>query len=565
MSAQVTNPHLHDVESVKLIHEYIATQTADARHDIVKFFEYVMREQTTRKRIKASPHQKVFLNFLMDHDRAVGMMPVGHSKTFCTEALTLFLLGQDPTLRGAIVSATQEQSKKVLGVVADYILHSAELRAVFNLRPSPRTRDPWTQTAITVDRPAGIPDASLYACGIDGGLPGARLSWVIIDDILNRQNTATKEGRDKVYEYIDSTVLARLDPLTARIIVINTAWHPDDFVHRLEKAGWPVIRMDILGNIQIQDDADWIRQGREPWDSPELRPATLSRTEENYRLKAHDPDPGNEVPLWPERFFYLAKEPANDFQQAVQMAHEDIAERRKKHLPAEFNRLFLNLCRDDGTSFCKQEYIDLSLRRAMALKPPVKSLVSSYEGNNLVFCGVDLAISPGEEHDDTAFFTFELLPDGTRLVLDVDIGQWSGPDILKKIFAKVEKFRIAAIRVENNGAQDYIRQFALDVDKSIPIKAHCTGRAKAHPEHGVPGIFLEMSNGAWAFPNDRGRVQKPMQRFADACLYYQPSRHTDDILMAAYFAREQAKEWGVLRAHKNKDTAGSTSLALLAR
>ena len=478
------------------------------------------------------------------------MIPVAHSKTFMTAALTLFLLGNDVTLRGSIVSATQEQAKKILAVVSDYILHSPELRRVFpHLRKSPRARDQWTQTHITVDRPPGIPDASLFAVGIDGGLPGARLNWVVVDDILNRENTATKEGRDKVYTWFDSTVLSRLDPVGARVIVSNTTWHPDDLVHRLEKLGWPSLRMDVLGNIKVQDDAQWVAEGRDAWNHPELRPATSSPYEENYRLRSHDPDPRNEKTLWPEKF-------SEDYVNKVL---------RFRHLPSEFNRAYMNSCRDDGTSMCRQEYIDLCKKKARDEK--IFGLVEKYNGPNPTFTGVDLAVSPGEENDDTAFFTIEVRPDGMRVIFDVEIGQWDGPTIANKLFRKLEDYNSVA-RVENNGAQQFLIDFMLQTNRSLPIKAHTTGRAKAHPEHGVAGIFLEMANGAWLIPNNkRGECSEPVQKFIDACLYYSPSRHTDDVQMAAYFSREQAKEWGLLIPDPNngKGGDGSISAGLMAR
>lgn len=517
-------------------------EVAEARKDITKFFTYVMREATTREPITLLPHQDVGLAFIMHHDRSVNMWPVSHTKTFCTVAITLFLMGNDPTLRGAIVSATQEQAAKVLSVVSDYILHSDELHRVFpNLRKSTRFGDPWTQTKITIQRPPGIPDASLFAVGIDGGLPGSRLNWVVVDDILNRENTATKEGRDKVYTWFDSTVLSRLDPVGARVICTQTAWHPDDLVHRLERLGWPTLRMDVLGGIEVQDDAQWMEEGREPWFHDELRPATPYAYEVKYRLKSHDPDEHNDTPLWPEKF-------SKDYIDKTL---------RKRHLPSEFNRAYMNLCRDDGTSMCKTEYIDQCKKRARDLK--IFGMVSKYDGPNATFTGLDLAVSPGEENDDTAFFTVEIRPDGTRVILDIEIGQWDGPTIIKKLFAKCAAYN-SIIRVENNGAQDYIRQFALQTDRSLPIKAHTTGRAKAHPEHGVPGIFLEFSNGAWAIPNNKhGECHPQVQKFVDACLYYSPSRHTDDVLMAAYFAREQAKEWGLLIPQKGDGGGGLQS------
>lgn len=536
-----------DADTYDLMVEEDEAKVVLARENIVDFFEYVMRSHPEGGEIVAQPHQRVFLDFVMHHDRSVNMLPVGHSKTYMAAAITLFLLGRDQTLRGAIVSATQEQAQKVLAVVADYILSSGALRRVFpDLMKSERLRDPWTQTKITVRRPPGIPDASLFAVGIDGGITGSRLNWIVVDDILNRENTSTKGSRDKVYEFLDSTVLNRLDPVGAKVIVTNTTWHPDDLVHRLEKMGWPTLRMDVVGDVRVQDDAQWMREGRDSWDHPGLRPATTSKTEECYRLRGNDPDKRNEKSLWPSRF-------PMDYVDSVL---------RTRHLPIEFNRAYMLTCRDEATSMCKREYIDLALR--LAREKGVFSMVRKYEGSNVTFTGVDLAVSPGEEHDDTAFFTFEAWPDGTRRILDIEIGQWSGPDIMEKLFQKQVDYN-SVIRVESNASQDFIRQFALQKDRSLPVKAHHTGRAKAHPEHGVAGMFLEMSNGSWLIPNDeRGTCHPMVEKFINACLYYAPSRHTDDVLMAAYMAREQAKEWGMMLPDR-KDKGGSVAMSVTSR
>lgn len=542
---------------------WLRLRAEEARDDIVKFFDFVAVEEFKRTRVKCKPHQRVMLDFILKHDRSVVMMPVGTSKTFCMGIVSLFLLGLDPTSRGAYVCATQGQAIKAIGMTRSYIEESARLRLVFpDLRPTRRKGEPWTQDKFTVDRPFGIRDPSLVAIGIDGGLPGARLNWVVVDDILTRENTATPEQRAKVYEWFDSTVLSRLDPHGARLVVTNTAWHPEDLPHLLwrpKKAmiqGWPTIRMEIEGNIEVTTPSIELPDGRVVEDSwgiddeiaKELRPASASPSDPLVRLTAHDPDPKNEVPLWPERF---------------DAAH--IAKLRRSHLPHRFNQLFMNICRDDSTSMCQREWIDKALERGR--KEGVHSLVSEYKGPHLTFTGLDLAVSPGEEHDDTAFVTFEVRPDGTRVLLDVDASQMNGPQIMEKLFSKQRLYN-SMVRVESNAAQAYIVQFALEKNRSIPIDCHMTGRAKAHPEHGVPGFFLELQNGAWIFPcGKHGEVHSAVQRLIDACLYYEPSNHTDDVLMAMYFAREQARKWGVLSGGDTAANAqgGSIGMNIMSR
>jgi hypothetical protein len=562
-------------DHVAAVQDVLMQRVEAARRSAPDFLEFVMREQTTKRPIRCAPHQRVGLDFMLAHRENVTMWPAGSSKTFCMATMTLFLLGQDVTTRGAVVSATQGQAMKILRVVRDYVATSSELRLVYpHLRPSTRKGDPWRDDAITVDRPPGIPDPSLCAVGIDGGLPGARLNWVVVDDILTRENTATKDQRAKVLQFLDSTVISRLDPVGGRFLVNNTAWHPEDLVHVLEKSGWASLRMTITGDVSVQDSAKRIRAGLAPWDHELLRPKYVAG--DDYALRLVRPgvdDRLNDVPLWPERFFYLPWElpdntqlpPATSWDEAVGRARADIEDKRARHVVAgEFNRLYMNNCRDDQTAACKAEWVERC--KANAREAGFFEMVSRYEGPNPTFTGVDLAVSPGEEHDDTSFFTFEILPDRRRRVLDVETGQWDGPTIVRKLIAKQRAYN-SIVRVENNQAQDFIRQFALQLDASLPVKPHCTGRTKAHPEYGVPGGFAEMSNGAWLIPNDRnGRCHPMVQKWVDGCLYFAPAKHTDDSVMAWYFAREQAKEWGLLAPPpKTSGAAGSLVSGILSR
>jgi len=533
---------VEETEAYRRVSLMLLGKASKARQDINAFFEFVIREETTRAPLLVAPHQSILFDFAMAHPLSVIMLPVGHTKTYSVAALGLYSIARDRTSRGAFVSATQQQASKPLGMLKDYIESSIELRLVFpELRPSPRDSDPWTQTEITIDRPPGIRDASFIAVGMDSGaIPGSRLKWINIDDILNRENTATKEQRDKVYEWLTTSVFSRLDPSNSFCAVTNTAWHPNDVLHRLRDEGWPTIRMEIGGTIEIYN-TDW-----DPRDPESLRPELPGS--HLCRLTAHDPDPRNETPLFPARV-------TREYMEMLQ----------RKNLPIVFNQLYRNITRDDATSKCKQEYIDTCLEAARKAHPPCVQFVMSYDGGGQTFTGVDLAVSPGEEHDNTAFFTFEVMPSGHRRILDIEVGQWSGPEIVTKIIQKAKAYK-SVIRVENNAAQDYIRQFTLHQDVSIPVKAHTTGRTKAHPEYGVESLFIELRNGAWLLPNKpNGEFHPALKGFIEACLYYSPSRHTDDVLMACYFAREQAREFGLLSGGDTANLPRNPNLSLLAR
>jgi hypothetical protein len=556
-------------ENVKRLMRMLAQRAARARDDLVTFFEFVMREEKTQKPIRVAPHQKVMLEFIMAHDRCVIMLPIDHSKTYVAAALTLWLLGKNTTTRGCIVSATQEQSEKVLKMVRDYIESSVALRAVFpTLRPGMHDGDKWTQTAITVDRPRGIKDPSLVAVGVDGATPGSRLDWVVVDDILNMQNTYTQEQREKTYVWFDNSILSRLDQSGARLIVCNTPWHQDDIPNKLQKAGWATLKMNIMGGVWVQDDqqrttpAELGGLGLEPWDSEELRPATPNPNDQWCRLVAHDPDPHNEKTLWPERY------PLRRWFDPVTKQERGSVEKRKHdHLPHEFARLCMCEAHDDATAMCKREYIELC--KLKAREAGVYSFVGTWKRKDaLVFTGVDLAVRKGEANDNSAIFTFAVLPGGLRQILNIQFGQW-GIDVMDKIFEE-QKTYDSIVNVENVGAQDLLVQLSRKINAGAPVKGYTTGmHTKGHPEYGIPALFLEMRNGAWLIPNDRhGRMHPAAEKFVEECLFYVPDAHTGDVLMACTMARELAHEWGVLSgaaATGGLANGASIGMSLMAR
>jgi hypothetical protein len=316
--------------------------------------------------------------------------------------------------------------------------------------------------------------------------------------------------------------------------------------------------------------------GRPPWDHELLRPKYAEGNDYTCRIVREGiDDTNNDVPLFPERFFFVPWEmpdgtelpPAANMEEAIERARLDIQNKRDDHSPGEFNRAFMGIPYDEESAMCRPEYIEkckLAAREAGHFE-----MTGKYDGPNPTFTGIDLAIGLGEEHDYTAFFTFEVLPDRRRRILDIEIGRWSGPVIVSKLIQKQAAYN-SVVRVENNGGQDFLRQQALNLDASLPLKAHTTGRTKAHPEYGVQGGFVEMSNGAWLIPNDRGgRCHPHVQKWIDGCLYYSPQKHTDDSVMAWYFAREQAKAWGLLnpvpKAHGRAGGAGSMVANILGR
>lgn len=540
-------------------------RAALARSDLKEFFSFVYREETTRERIACLPHQRVVFDFIRHYPRCVVRLPTGFSKTYLMAAKGLFDLGRDAshTERGAFLSNAEDQAVGPLLQVRGYIESSDELRLVFpTLRPSQRDGEPWTQTDITVDRPFGIRTPSVMAVGLDSKrVPGKRLSWLNIDDVLDIDNTATPEARRKTLKYIKTVGFQRLDPTGSRCAVTNTPFHPEDLTYALEAIGWPSLNMDCWGGVWFANaddfDSDDLRPCRDAaqeeaetgspvsrcrlaaHDSPAYSFAAVARSADGYSVDPEEPPPvagapgfvdeHERVPLWPERW-------------SVPVL---LANRREAGGGAEWARTKEIRVRDDSESRLKEEWVEAAKQKAAALGY-LGPLPEWREGN--AFTGVDLGFGKGKKSGNVAVFSLAILPTMQRLLLDCECFKYqSGKHTLGRIKAHHDRFG-SMVAIESNAAQRLLKEWALDLDVSLRVSSFETNKNKNDPSFGVQSIFLEFENGAWLVPSSaRGQVAESFTRWLEDLRGYRPGQHTGDLLMASWIGRERARLLGALK------------------
>lgn len=538
-----------------------------ARVDPSAFFTFAAREEHTRERIAALPHQRLLLDFVTAHRKSLVRAFVGSSKTYTLGWLGLHLLGNDHTGRGLILGSTADSASKVLSVMRDAIEDErkefAEVHLTFpTLQRGQGSSDSWSKTKLTVDRPAGIRDASWLAMGIGGALPGARLKWIIADDILNEDNTATPASREKLNRNFGRKVLTRLDMRDAMICVLNTPWEPDDLTFKLEQSGeWPCLSMEVEGEILITNT---------DWTSDLIRPSRVRPGA--WRLAAHDSaaydaalcelrvdgqryplaegeeaQPGSivehfdlddRVPLWPEKFGV----------EQIEQIRKDFAA-----TPGEFMAKYKLRPRAPADEGKKRKWIQECKANGRALG--YTALATGYRGPNPTFTGVDVATGVEEGADLRAIFTFEqidaldLMVNGqrrqlrnARKLLNLQSGLWAGAEFVERIEVEAKLFN-SMVRVETNAAQSLLKQWLIQRDSSLSVYAHITGNVNKNARiTGVAGVLIELENLAWIFPcGEDGRSPEEVEAWFAELLDYRPDRHPGDRLIASWLARAQCR------------------------
>lgn len=461
------NLHSHLTELSKT-HCMLARKSANS------FMTYVIQDEETGNPIRQSPQHIEWQNLYDRHKRLLIWSSIESGKSWqFSVGRTLFELGKNPSLRCLVVMNTDLQAQKIAMTVGKHIENNDRLKAVFpGLMRAPGL--PWTHHSLYVQRPYDAKDPSLQTCGIHGNVLGARIDRLILDDILDYENTLTQQQRDSLWDWIHATLEGRLTR-DARVTCIGTAWHRDDVMHRLAKnKAWFAVRY--------------------PVEKP------------------------NGDSAWPDRW-----------------PKERIAEKAQVLGTIEANRQLRCIARSDEEAIFKRSWIDQCVARGDGKRMPhaLAQIPPGYQ----VYSGVDLGISQKAKADLTVIFTIAIHPNEDREVLNVESGRWPGPEIIRRILDVYHRYW-GIVYCESNQAQDYLIQFTKHISAVPIRPYTTVASIKNHPEFGLEALAVEFENAKWIIPSQDSRCAPEVEAWINEMLYYDPRGHTGDRLMASYLAKE---------------------------
>ncbi len=450
-----------------------------ARVDPAQFCKMVLRDERTNARIDLAPVHEKWHKLVSASPNVVIWSHIEGGKTSqLSIGRPVWELGNDHNLRIAIVSKTSKAAEKVMRSVAQYIQRSPDVKEIFpRLRPAPGL--PWNSQAITVERDVLSKDPSVQATGVlRGSIQGSRLDRVYLDDVLDYENTRTEHARQELIAWLNAAIFSRLTE-SSRVCFVGNAWHPRDAMHQL-----------ITGRAFV-----------------------------GYRFPVIDE---HGALTWPQKW-----------------SHARIASAREMFTPLEFGRQLMCKAYNDEDARFKSEWLEGCKDRGRGFK--LVDEVPNLPNGFAIFHGVDLATGKSKAKGDlTVIFTILLHPDGTRQVLFVQSGRWTGPEIIQKLDSTDKAFGGIFI-IENVAAQHYILQFAERLT-TANCRPFTTGANKADPRFGVESLAAELAANKWLIPNGvHGTMPPEVNAWVDEMLFYDPRSHTGDRLMASWFAREGAR------------------------
>lgn len=407
----------------------------------------------------------------------------------------LWELGKNPNLRILLMSATSQLPEKMLSGIKADIEHNPFVQAVFpHLRPGRKAgQQRWSNDAIHVERADNLTDPSIECAGLTTKILGSRKDLIVIDDLLNTENTLTPYMRKQVWDRVQAEALSRRPPhLPSRVWFLGHPWTEDDgLAQACQQPGVRVLRAGA--RVQRNDSGRIITSADDGWN--ELLPW---------------------VPLLPELW------------------KKDALVQRIKSLGWAARFMIDCLFMRKGSMGFSPEALGLALMNGRGI--PFVSSWNPISTGCETYTGVDL--STGEGDDETVILTAAKIPaTGRRRILEIQSGKWTGPEIVERIHDTYRRFK-SVIAVENNGAQKYIRQFVRDDSAHItPVLDHHTGTNKHALNWGIKHMELELgAPGRWLFPRPQDihePISPEMKKLVDGALAYSgDAKHTSDYVMA---------------------------------
>jgi predicted phage terminase large subunit-like protein len=175
------------------------------------------------------------LDAVYHRENELYLLPRGGAKTtWDNTILGSWLVGKFPDIRIGMVSNTDTQAKDFSRAIKYTVQANALHREVFpDSQPSP---EKWTdkEWLVAGSRWLGSKDVTMFAVGVGGAIISKRFDLILMDDILDEENTQTTDQREAVETWFKKTLKPCLAP-DGVVIVIGTRWGEGDLYEQFMK------------------------------------------------------------------------------------------------------------------------------------------------------------------------------------------------------------------------------------------------------------------------------------------------------------------------------------------
>lgn len=205
---------------------YDTVVKAKALENLFVFNKHVLGVEEGKEKLGA--FHKELCTFVTDdiHKKKLILLPRGHLKsTLVTIGYSVQQICKNPNVRILILNATWQMAVDFVTEIKSHLTKNEYLKELYGDLGFEAPE--WSQDRITINRTdTNIKGPTVWASGIESNLVGSHPDLIIMDDLMTRDNTNTREAIEKIIlRYKDALDL--LEP-GGQLIVIGTRWVESD-------------------------------------------------------------------------------------------------------------------------------------------------------------------------------------------------------------------------------------------------------------------------------------------------------------------------------------------------
>lgn len=420
-------------------------------------------------------------------------------------------LYRDPNQRIVICSNTLSQASAFLREQKAHIERGERINQIMGSL-LPKYPEKWTDTSIIVNRSTKKKDPSISTTGTGGAVLSKRADIVILDDLLNPENTRTPEAREKVRFWVSNVLRPVLEPKTSRQVVIGTVWYKGDYLD--ESMSDPTFDVRLQLRVFIKDSK--LGVGSVQDHALDIREIFDDEVIETYGVDASG------GVLWPERW-----------------PETELLTEKEGSGSVAFNRQYMNIVISEETQIIKTEWLTIAKQLGTSYTfLPLYDTSTCPFGPLTITQGWDLAISQSARADWTVGVTLGRDNNGQIYLLNIERGKFTPAETRNKIITQAALYKPVKIKVENVAYQESLRRDLADTT-DLPIEGYTTGGEKYDEYVGINSVGVLFENRKIILPynyQDNPRLKELVDRFVYECEVFGLESHTGDILLAFWLA-----------------------------
>ena len=157
------------------------------------------------------------------------LIPRGHLKSsVITIGYSIQKVLRDFNTRGLIANAVWDNARHFLYKISEYLTDKSYLPMLFGNFKSGR----WNADEIVINqRTEAHAEATIATTGVEKTQTSQHYDWIVMDDLVVRENINTQEQRNKVIDFYRDT-LDLLEP-GGELVIIGTRWAMGDLYQHL--------------------------------------------------------------------------------------------------------------------------------------------------------------------------------------------------------------------------------------------------------------------------------------------------------------------------------------------